>query len=92
MTLDEMIELFEYTPDDHAYRTERNDLAAFIRLDKLVPCASYGRLISGAEHDQIWFSTDCEKLAAASTEEDIVFLRRNGVFYDNECESLSMFR
>lgn len=90
MTLDEMIELFEY--DINAVRdpATHTDLGAFLRLHSLVPVED--RIISDAQHDQIWLSTDPSKLAAVATKEDILFLRNSGVFYDNECESLSMFR
>lgn len=89
MTVEEMIELFDKAVDARDFRTPRNDVAAFVLLDKLVP--REGRIIGCAEHDQIWLSTDLEELAEVITEADIQVLVNNGVWVDEDVESLSMF-
>jgi hypothetical protein len=72
--------------------SRRADLCAFILLDHLVP-KTVGRtdILAAAEHDEIWIDIDCDKLAAVATEEDILYLSRCGVCYDEGLNSLSMF-
>lgn len=67
----------------------RPDICAFLLLDKLVPNPA-SDIVGGAEHDVIYLNTDCDALAAAATEDDIVTLVRCGVMYDDEYQ-LSMF-
>lgn len=67
----------------------RPDLCAFLLLDRLVPGTT--DMVSSAEHDEIWLDTDCDELAAVATEDDILFLVRCGVRYDDDIESLAMF-
>jgi hypothetical protein len=76
------------------------DICAFIMLADLdvLDRATGGRaagnpmdVISGAEHDQIWLNTNCEKLAKVASEEFIRDLRRCGVFYDEDYDGLTMF-
>lgn len=75
-----------YTDPPH----DRPDIAAFILLSKLVPEPGHS-IIAAAEHDEIWLSTDVEKLANVATEEDIRNLRRCGVRYDRSVHSLALF-
>lgn len=97
MTLEQMIILFEQFGDDVASYVEpedrelhpKEDLNAFLLLAKLVP--DDNNLIVAAEHDVIHFTTDVEDLARVATEEDIKNLVRDGVFYDTDTDSLSMF-
>lgn len=65
------------------------DLCAFLLLDKLVPGAS--DIVAAAEHDEIYLGVDCEKLAAVATQDDIVYLARCGVRYEEDFDSLCMF-
>ena len=71
-----------------AQRTERLDLAGFIRLDKLVP--GQRDIIVAAEHDQIWLSVSLEDLAGVATEEDVIYLIRCGIMFDENNDSLRM--
>lgn len=96
MKLEEMIELFEKYEDDYLEFEKieiklhnRPDIHAFILLDKLVPSES--DIVSAAEHDQIWLDVEPEDLAKVVTREQVLELRRAGVFYDEETDSLSMF-
>lgn len=66
----------------------RPDICAFLLLDKLVPNPNRD-MISSAEHDEIFLDTDCDELAAAATEEDIITLIRCGVLYEHR--GLCMF-
>lgn len=69
--------------------SNRRDLHALILMDKLVP--SHVDMISGAEHDQIWFDCDVEDLEKAATFDDVINLIRCGIFLCSETGSLSMF-
>jgi hypothetical protein len=68
----------------------RPDICGFLVLDSLVP-GTTEVMVGGADHDQIWLSVDCKRLAAIATEEDILLLVRCGVCYDEREESLYMF-
>ena len=82
----------EYTKFDRVENKlhDRPDLCAFLLLDKLLPNAGCD-LVCAAVHDIIYLEVDCEKLSSVATEEDILMLRRCGVFYDTETDSLAMF-
>ena len=67
----------------------RPDLCAFVLLQKLVPGS--GHMINGAEEDVIYLSVDIEKLAQVASDEDIIYLRRCGVGYNNKYNCLVMF-
>lgn len=68
----------------------RPDISAFIYLDRLLP--NPGRdMVSAAEHDEIYLGIDCEKLAEVATEDDVIFLSRCGVRFDEGLDSLCMF-
>lgn len=56
--------------------TNRNDLNAFIKLDKLVP--GNKDIVGCAEHDEIFLSIELSDLAHI-TEDDILYLVRCGV-------------
>lgn len=68
--------------------TARPDLCAFLLLDRLVPGDT--DIVSAAEHDEIYLATDCDKLAAAATEADVLTLVRCGVHYSREFDCLRM--
>lgn len=70
-------------------RCSRPDVCGFIILDELIPVNE--NIIGAAEHDIIYLSIDCEKLAEIATEENIHDLVRCGIMYDFDCDSLSMF-
>ena len=60
---------------------ERPDIHAFILLHSLAP--GKHRMVDWAEHDEIGLETNCDKLAAVATEEQIRDLHRCGVRYDD---------
>lgn len=66
-----------------------DDLAAFIRLNGLVP-SKYG-IVACAEHDIIYLNTDVDILSEVATQEDINFLDSCGVFYESDNDCLAMF-
>lgn len=66
------------------------DLCGFLYLEKLCPGHDED-LIAAAEHDQIYLSTDCDELSKVATEDDVLYLCRCGIFYDDDQECLSMF-
>ena len=68
----------------------RPDICAFLLLDTIVPGEDRD-MVCGAEHDEIFLATDCEKLAEVATEDDIIMLARCGVRYDSNTDSLAMF-
>lgn len=76
---------FELIPESHR-RHVRPDLCAFLYLDKRFPGTS--DMISGASHDEYWLSIESEQIATL-TLDDVVYLRRCGVRYDED--SLAMF-
>lgn len=61
------------------------DICALLIIDAIDPGKTF--LIRSADHEQIWLDGDIED----ATDEQIRDLRRCGVFYDTEVESLSMF-
>ena len=66
----------------------RRDVHAFLLLEMLTP--STGRpLIAGARHDEIWLSTDCDKLAGVITLAQVRDLVRCGIRFDED--ALCMF-
>lgn len=69
--------------------SHRPDLCAYLLLDKLVPGTR--RMVSAAEHDEIWLETDCNRLSEVACEADIQFLARCGVRYSVEYGCLSLF-
>jgi hypothetical protein len=69
-------------------RSNRPDLHAFIMLNELFP--RNRDIISAASHDQIWLDVDDIEVETL-TDEQMIELSRCGVFYCDECCSLSMF-
>lgn len=70
-------------------KCNRPDIHAFLSLNNLFP---HGRkMISAAEHDQIWLDVDLKEFEKIASNEVVRELRRCGVFYDEEVELLSMF-
>lgn len=67
----------------------RPDICAFLLLDKLLPGS--GDIVACAEHDEIFLDIDCEKLAEAASEDDIITLSRCGVRFDSDLDSLAMY-
>jgi hypothetical protein len=69
--------------------TKRDDITAFLLLDKLQPGTD--DMVCCAEHDQIWLSIDTAELAKVITDDEIRTLVLCGVHMENG-ESLYMFR
>jgi len=102
----EIRKLFELHNDEYGKfeRVEnklssRDDLHAFMLLDKLFPdiphTNSYGtvfypEIIAGVTHDQIWLSLKSEQIETL-TSDQVLELVRCGVMYDEEEDCLSMF-
>lgn len=78
-------ERIENPPSQHP------DICAFLLLERLVPAKKNLKMIDGADHDIIYIITDAQKLAEVATEDDIRYLVRCGVMYDEDNESLTMF-
>lgn len=68
--------------------SRRSDLCAFLLLDKLLP--GDNDIIYGAQHDIVFIGVNTDKLAEVATEEDIIYLLRCGVCYDDESRDLYM--
>ncbi len=68
---------------------KRPDLCAFLKLDELVP--GDRDLVAAAAHDQIYLGVTKKALAEVSTEDDVIYLARCGVFFERDSDSLSMF-
>lgn len=63
-------------------RHPRPDVCAFMYIHE--KCGGEGDVVDHAEHDQIWLDADVSKLA----EEDVIYLLRCGILYDDNQESL----
>jgi hypothetical protein len=82
--------------DDHYGKFEdvenkfslRNDLHAFILLDKVIP--KEGKLISAAEHDEYYLDYEDEDLEML-TDANILDLVRCSVRYSDEFDCLAVF-
>lgn len=70
-------------------RHPRPDVCAFLTLHDLVP--SDRDMISAAEHDEFFLSTDCAALAEVATDDVVRDLVRCGVRYSAEFDCLCMF-
>jgi len=67
----------------------RPDICAMLMIHAIV--GGVGDLISAAEHDVFYFDVDVETFAEKATTEQIRDLRRCGVVFFEECDSLGMF-
>lgn len=77
-----------------APRHPRRDVCAFLMLADLMPVAATEEppvMVAAAEHDVIWLGVNCKQLAAVITDEQVRDLRRCGVRYDEQFDSLSLF-
>lgn len=70
-------------------RSQRPDLHAFLLLDEIQPGDS--DLIGASEHDEFYFSIDCDSFAKVVTDAQLLDLYRCGVRYDKQLDSLCMF-
>ena len=62
-------------------RSSRSDLHAFMLLDNLVP--GIHRMVSSAEHDEIYLEVGAEDVAPVITREQVLELIRCGVRYED---------
>ena len=101
MTIDDFVDAFdpdELRSDDFHFTdlpialrlSTRKDLCAFLILDQLLP-GKTGKIVSCAEHDQVWLDIDCEALSKVIDVPTIYALRACGMFYDASNEALSMW-
>lgn len=65
------------------------DLCAFALLDKRFPKLDFD-MVSSAEHDQIWLRIKAKEIIQL-TDDEILYLTRCGVMYEEDTECLSMF-
>jgi len=95
LTHEQVVTLFEQ--DDNEYikferisadqrRHIRPDLCAFLYLHEKL--GGDGDAVAGARHDEIWL--DWDNLEGL-TEEDVIYLKRCGVRWSDECDRLAMF-
>lgn len=95
MSTDELIALFNKHEDEFlkdAGIPGRRDLYAFNLLAELAPAGPRDkRIISAAEHDEIFLAPSLEELAIVITEEQVITLLRCGVHLDDEDSGLAMF-
>lgn len=72
----------------------RPDICAFLMLDavpRIERPGTYGDMVMGAEHDEIYLDVTPEELAAVATDEMVRDLQRCGVRYSTEYDCLAMF-
>lgn len=67
----------------------RPNLCAFLFLDKLFPGSR--DMVCSAAHDEIWLDVDVDKFSEVATDNDVLFLTRCGVRFDEENYSFAMF-
>lgn len=105
MTPDELVELFQkYMDSDIGWesvknrRSQRPDLHGFLLLDELLPYDPNDRkshyddcVIAAAEHDQVYYGFDVERLAAVITDEQIGELVACGILCTDADEGLFSF-
>ncbi len=97
MTRDELVVFWEkkhkneYIEFDRVKKkySNRHDVSAFILLDKLAPGGQ--DLIMGSNNEKIWLNVNINRMLANATDEQLIDLRRCGVFYDKSNDSLAMF-
>ena len=99
MTLEEFVEFYETRLDKDDFGDFEDivnplhpcgDLCAMLYLSKLLPTKQRD-FIGAAEHDAIYFCHDICTQCHLFTEEDIIYLLRCGVYYDEEVDSLMMY-
>lgn len=66
------------------------DICAFAMLDKRFPAERKSDMVSAAEHDEIWLRIESEQIQQL-TDDEILYLTRCGVRYEDDTESLAMF-
>ena len=99
MKLKEFKEIFnddnsdEFLEFEHIERpySRFQDVHAFILLEVLLPRTIKGDMITASEHDQIYLAPDVKKIVKNMTREQAIDLRRCGVLYDEDTDSLFMF-
>jgi hypothetical protein len=98
MTVEELRDLFDGDSDDYLAfdgippqrrLSHRPDLHAFLLLDSLVP--GIHDMVNSSEHDEIFLDVEPKDLAPVITREQVEDLRRCGVHYNRETESLAMY-
>jgi hypothetical protein len=67
------------------------DICAFLLLYNLAPNTQPQDMVIATGHDELWLSTDTEKLASVASEKDICYLVRCGVTFNSDWDFLKMF-
>ncbi len=97
MDRDELIELFD--THDNKYLdfegienppSSYRDLCGLLKLSQLLPSRKPGQIVTGAGHEAIYIRCDLDKLAKVATEDDIIYLIRCGIRYDEDGSALMM--
>lgn len=97
MTREELADLFAQDEafgtfaDVAGQRSPYRDLHAMLLLAELQPRERPFRMLSDAGYGKVWFCTNFGELAKIITKEQVVELRRCGVWYDCDRGSLAMF-
>jgi hypothetical protein len=81
--------LFDRVPEsDRLFSSP--DLCAWALLDKKFPAERQQDMVSAAEHDEIWLRIMPEQITQL-TDNEILYLTRCGVRYDDDTETLCMY-
>lgn len=83
----EYIEFADIEPKLSNYR----DLHGMMLLEKLQP-GTGDSMIACAEHDQIWYDIDLEKLWEVITQDQVNQLNTCGIWYEEEHDSLTSYK
>lgn len=66
------------------------DICGLLYIHNLIPFD--GVAVGYAEHDIVGINVSCDKLNNIIKDEDIIYLKRCGISYDSEYDSLIMMR
>lgn len=67
------------------------DVCAFFKLSQIYGSNNYRFMITGTDHDSVYIRTEPGLLFGRITQEDVVYLRRCGLCYDDDHQSFYMF-
>lgn len=96
-TLQEMFELANESvlkfADIEQKLSNYRDLHGMMLLEKLQPGeGGYDSMITCAEHDQVWYDIDVEKLWEVITQDEVNQLNACGIWYESENDSLTSYK
>lgn len=85
---DEFIKFENIPKSDRPFTSP--DICAFALLDKKFPAERDFDMVSCAGHDEIYLRIESEQIAQL-TDDEILYLTRCGVRYEDDTESLALF-